>query len=143
MLTDIPHSAGETGASLTAFAEIAAIAREAAPRPRRAPRPARNPAMLLLRAVMRLAGEQAGLLRHVETPWASITFAGTRHMVSLSFSGEAGVAAGERFIEALPDHVFAIPRQLVADAAVAAMIQDALPVPRMIVEVELLLLEEG
>jgi hypothetical protein len=46
------------------------------------------------------------------------------------------------FITFLPEHEFAIPGQLVADAAVVEVDHRLTP-PRMIVTCELLLLEEG
>ena len=51
--------------------------------------------------------------------------------------------SGEEFVAALPDHEFAIPGQLVADATVAAAETTLLPQPRLAVTCELLLLEEG
>ncbi|MFM5953874.1 MAG: hypothetical protein ACKOPE_06210 [Novosphingobium sp.] len=103
----------------------------------------RAPWIPLLSAVMELAGGKAELIRHAERNWASVTFSGTRHTVTLAFAGSEAVAAGEAFIDALPDHEFAIPRQLVADAAVVAAEHTALPEPRLEVTVELLLLEDG
>jgi len=41
------------------------------------------------------------------------------------------------------DHEFAIPGQLVADVSVISVDQATLPEPRMVVELELLLLEDG
>ncbi len=102
----------------------------------------RRPWRALLAAVTQLAGGEAELLRHVERPWASITFAGTRHTIALVFTGARGTAAGEAFIAALPEHEFAISRQLVADAAVVAVEHAVLPEPRLTVEVELLLVED-
>jgi hypothetical protein len=102
----------------------------------------RRPWRALLAAVTELAGGKAELLRHVERPWASVTFSGTRHTISLAFTGSEAVAAGERFIAALPEHEFAIPRQLVADAAVVAATHEMLPEPKLTIEVEMLLLEE-
>ncbi|MCE2843487.1 MAG: hypothetical protein ACK44O_12700 [Novosphingobium sp.] len=58
-------------------------------------------------------------------------------------AGAAAVEAGEALIAALPDHEFAIPGQLVADASVVSVEQSPLPEPRMLVELELLLLEDG
>ncbi|MDE2435291.1 MAG: hypothetical protein KGM49_03430 [Sphingomonadales bacterium] len=98
--------------------------------------------MSLLSALLRLAGGSAELVRHSERPWASVTFTGQRHAVLLSFSGAEAVAAGERYAEAVPDHEFALPHKLVADAAVVAMVHTALPEPKLEVEVELLLLDE-
>jgi hypothetical protein len=106
-------------------------------------RTARRPWLPLLAAVMELAEGKARLLRHAERDWASVTFSGTRHTLALSFAGAEAVAAGERFIAALPDHEFAIPRYLVADAAIVSADHELLPDPRLTVECELLLLEDA
>ncbi len=103
----------------------------------------RAPWLPLLSALLSLAGGRGELVRHTERSWASVTFSGTRHTVVLAFAGIEAIAAGEQFIDALPDHEFAIPRQLVADAAVVRVDHTALPQPRLEVEVELLLLEEA
>ncbi len=94
-------------------------------------------------ALLGMAGAEANLLTHEETPWASITFAGTRHELTLDFDGIAGCKAGERFIAALPDHEFAIPGMLVADATVCKVESSYAPEPRMVVTATLLLLEEA
>lgn len=98
--------------------------------------------MHLLSALLELGHGHAELLRHAERAWASATFSGTRHTVLLAFTGTAAVDAGERLIDALPDHEFAVPRQLVADAAVIAVDHVALPRPHLTVELELLLLDD-
>lgn len=107
--------------------------------PRRAPR---SPAERLREALIALAQGRATVLTHGEKNWASITFAGTRHRVELAFEGEEAVDAGELFIAFLPEHEFAIPGQLVADAAVT-QVDHRLDPPFMRVSCELLLLEEG
>ena len=114
---------------------------------RTAPRPSlrkarRDPANHLLGALHALADGQAIVLRHEERAWASITFSGARHAVALRFVGNAAVAAGEHFITALADHEFAIPRKLVADAAIVAVRHALLPEPSLEVECEVLLLDE-
>lgn len=103
----------------------------------------RTPWMPLLSALLELGGGKGELVRHSERNWASITFAGTRHSVVIAFTGAEAVAAGEAFIDAMPDHEFAIPRQLVADAAIVAVDHTALPEPRLEVTAELLLLEDA
>jgi len=108
-----------------------------------AQRKGRRPWLSLLSALFDLAQGQAELLRHSERNWASATFAGTRHTVVLAFNGAAAIEAAETLIAALPDHEFAIPGQLVADASVISVDQATLPEPRMVVELELLLLEDG
>lgn len=116
--------------------------RSAAPIPVRRP-PVRRPWLQLLAAVTELAGPHAELIRHTERGWASITFSGTRHLMLLAFPGAEAIEAGERFIAALPEHEFTIPRQLVADAAVIAADHTTLPESKLVVEIELLLLEDA
>lgn len=115
-------------------------ARPGAPASR--PRP-RHPSVQLLDQVMRLAGEHGELISHAERPWASATFQGSRHTITLLFSGAEGVAAAESFITLLPDHEFTIRHQLVADAAVSEVTHVTLPVERMVIETDLLLLEDS
>jgi hypothetical protein len=103
----------------------------------------RTPWMPLVSALLALAGGKAELLRHAERAWASVTFTGSRHDVTLAFTGAEAVAAGELFIAALPDHEFTVPRQLVADAEVLSAEHTVLPEPRLVVEVQLLLLEDA
>jgi hypothetical protein len=94
-------------------------------------------------ALLALGDYRGQVLTHSERAWASITFAGARHTLALLFAGEEAVAAGETFIAALPEHEFALPSQLVADAAITEVEHRLLPHPRLVVQCELLLLEEG
>ena len=126
----------------TTRACLATLATAAPPPATRPARAARRPWARLLNAVLALGEGQAELLRHGESPWASVTFSGSRHRMALRFTGWAAVEAGERLIDALPDHEFAIPGQLVADAVIAQVSMEALPQPVLEVEVELLLLED-
>ena len=103
----------------------------------------RRPWAKLLAAVTGLAGGKAELLRHVERPWASVTFSGTRHTIALAFTGAEAVAAGEEFLDALPEHEFAIPRHVVVEATAVSVEHDLLPEPRLTAELELLLLEDA
>jgi hypothetical protein len=104
--------------------------------------PRRTSSERLREELQALARGHALITAHSEKSWASITFAGTRHRLDLAFEGREAVEAGERFIAYLPEHEFAIPRQLVADAAVTSVDHRVLPEPRMEVQVELLLLDE-
>jgi hypothetical protein len=97
----------------------------------------------LREALCALAGGQAAIVRQAERPWASITFEGARHSLELAFEGDAAVAAGEAFIADLPEHEFAIPGQLVAEATVTAVDHHLVPVQRMAVTCELLLLKDA
>ncbi|WP_246027284.1 hypothetical protein [Novosphingobium umbonatum] len=102
----------------------------------------RHPSVQLLDATMRLAGPHAELLSHAERPWASTTFSGARHTVTLMFSGEEGVAAAREFIATLPEHEFTIRGQLVADAGVNEVTHVMQPTERMVLEADLLVLAE-
>ena len=104
--------------------------------------PRRTSSERLREELQALARGHALITAHSEKSWASITFAGTRHRLDLSFDGQEAIDAGERFIAWLPEHEFAIPKQLVADAAVMAVDHRLVPNPRMDVRVELLLLDE-
>ena len=95
----------------------------------------------LREALLALAQDQATILSHAETRWASVTFTGARHRVELMFDGTEAIEAAERFIAFLPEHEFDILGQLVADAAVTE-VEHRLAPPRMTVRCELLLLED-
>lgn len=112
-------------------------------RPAQVRRPRRGPADHVRDALQRLGGGHPLVLNHSERSWASITFSGSRHCVSLMFTGDAAVAAAETFIDALPEHEFAIPGQLVADATVTSVDHALQPTPQMQVDVEILLLEDA
>ena len=94
-------------------------------------------------ALQQLSDGHAILVRHKEKAWASITFAGTRHQITLEFNTPAAIEAGEQLIADLPDHEFAIPRQLVAEATIGSVDHCLHPQPKLTVNVTLLLLEEA
>jgi hypothetical protein len=104
--------------------------------------PRRSTSERLREELQALAGGHALIEAHSERSWASITFAGTRHRLDLAFEGDEAIEAGENFIAYLPEHEFAIPRQLVADAAVTSVDHRIGRDPRMVVRIELLLLDE-
>ncbi|MCA0904282.1 hypothetical protein [Qipengyuania aquimaris] len=106
-------------------------------------RPRRSSGDRLRDALIALGEHQGQVLTHTEKAWASITFAGTRHSLSILFAGEDAVEAGERFIAALPDHEFMLAGQLVADAGVSEVDHRIMPDPRLVVQCELLLLEDA
>lgn len=106
------------------------------------PRPASPAWRRLIEALVELGQGQCELLRQSERAWASATFSGSRHTVTLAFRGIEAIDVADRFIEALPEHEFAIPGQLVADAAVTEAKLTMLPEPCFEVEVELLLLDD-
>jgi len=100
----------------------------------------RTPGERLRDAVLAVAGSGT-IVAHREKSWASITFAGARHTLGLTFEGREAVRAGELFIAGLPDHEFAIPGQIVAEANVVE-VEHRLDPPFMRVDCELLLLED-
>ncbi len=105
-------------------------------------RPRQGATGKLRQALVDLAQGKAEVLSHNERSWASVTFAGARHRVELAFAGPEAVEAGELFIALLPEHEFALPGQLVADAAVTEVDHRFDP-PLMRVTCELLLLDES
>ena len=105
--------------------------------------PRRGNSARLERAVLALAGDHGRVVEHRERSWASITFAGTRHMLRLVFDTPEAIEGGEALIAALPDHEFALPARLVADATVSAVHHVLEPAPQLTVTCELLLLEDG
>lgn len=103
----------------------------------------RRPWMPLLSALLDLTRGLGELVSHHEHPWASVTFSGTRHTLTFAFNGDEAMAAAEDFIACLPEHEFAIPGQLVADAVIVAVEHGVLPLPHLTVSAELLLLDES
>ena len=94
-------------------------------------------------ALCELAGGKADVLKHEEKAWASVTFSGSRHELTLAFEGPEAVISGELFVAALPDYEFAIPGQLVADATVNSVDHAVYPEPRMVAEITILLLVDA
>ena len=111
--------------------------------PPQPPRTRRTAADRVRAALADLHQHRGQVLTHTEKAWASITFAGTRHSLKLVFAGADAVATGEVLVAELPEHEFAIPGQIVADAAILEVEHRLLPEPRLVVQCELLLLEEG
>jgi hypothetical protein len=69
----------------------------------------------LCAALLRMAAP-AHIIRSQERPWASVTFSGARHWITLHVpSDRAGVLEAE-----LPEADFSLPGQLVADLAITA-----------------------
>ena len=87
-----------------------------------------------------LGGNRGHLLVHEQKSWASITFSGKRHVLTLLFTGE-DIAKGEELIERLPEHEFSVPGQLVADASVVRVTNN-LKDRTLEIDCELLLLAE-
>ena len=103
----------------------------------------RGGAARLERAVLALAGNHGRVVEHRERSWASITFAGTRHTLRIVFDTPDAIDGGEALIAALPDHEFALPARLVADATVSAVDHVLQPAPQLTVTCEILLLEDS
>lgn len=100
------------------------------------------PGERLARAITALAGPHAQILAAREVPWASITFSGARHTMKLRFDGWEACDDGDHFVAELPEHAFALPGILVADACISHVEQVLLPTPYMDVEIEVLLLDD-
>lgn len=108
-----------------------------------AQRKTRDPSRRVKAALQDLAQGKARLLSHRETPWASITFTGARHTLSFLFEDAGAIEAGETFIAELPEHEFALPGKLVAEATVISVEHALTPRPALHVECELLVLDDA
>jgi len=97
----------------------------------------------LVREILQIAGEHAELIHHAEKAWTAVTFSGARHTVRLGFTGHQAMDEADQFIAALPDHEFTIRGWLAADATIVAVEQQVFPEPKVTVEAEVLLLEDG
>lgn len=73
---------------------------------------------LLAGQIGAMTGDRASVTLKRERPWASITFAGTRHSLVVDWPGATGPGDMENLAKALPDHEFAIPGHFVADILV-------------------------
>lgn len=80
-----------------------------------------DPHQALLAQVMMLAGNGARLLQSGVTPWASATFVGARHRLTLVMTGRDAMARARTLAKAAPDHEFAMAGHFVADFGVEAM----------------------
>lgn len=69
----------------------------------------------LARALLDRAGEGAHLVRARSRPWASATFTGLRHVLTLAMRAERA----EAFADGLEESAFDLPRHFVADIALA------------------------
>ncbi|WP_379920851.1 hypothetical protein [Erythrobacter sp. R86502] len=126
------------------FADFDTIEVKSATNVRRAcVRPRRTLTDRVRSALMQITGGAGTVLSHEEKAWASITFTGTRHEIVLEFCGTDAVAVGEELIERLPDHEFALPGQLVADATIIKVDHRFGAMERLEVTAVMLLLEES
>jgi hypothetical protein len=91
-------------------------------------------------AIRELANGHAEIGDYRVRSWASITFAGSKHHMTVRFRGPEAVAAGETFVAFLPEHEFCILGHLVADAAITSVSGD--PGKYLGVSVEMLLIED-
>ncbi|WP_336958671.1 hypothetical protein [Sphingobium aquiterrae] len=78
----------------------------------------RNPHSRLLHALLAMAGADASIAQARSEPWASITFQGARHLLSLRLCGTDAHRRAADMAEALPEAEFRIPGHIVADIAV-------------------------
>lgn len=97
----------------------------------------------LLHQLSALCGGAGTMIQHIERPWASITFSGSKHEITWGFAGEEAMERGETLIANLPEHEFSIPGQLVADAAVDWVDHRSWPSPSLLVRFTILMLEEA
>lgn len=81
--------------------------------------PRRDPHIRVTAQLLEVAGSAASVVEASCRPWASATFLGARHRVSIRFSDDHALKA-EAFANILPEAEFSIPGHIVADACVDA-----------------------
>lgn len=94
--------------------------------PRHAPRTSRSgvpirrdPHSRLMTQIASLAGENALIRESHSRPWASATFVGAQHFITLEFSETSGdTPDAQAFIDRLPEAEFSVPGHIVADATI-------------------------
>jgi hypothetical protein len=67
-------------------------------------------------------------------PWASITFTGERHRLTLCLPGPGAQAAVDAFLDGLEEREFALRGHLLADIAAAGVEDDAEGQVRLVLE---------
>ena len=102
----------------------------------------RDPATALIRALMVLGNGGATFDEHRGTQWASATFTGMRHAITLSFAGQDAVAHGERLSKMLPEHEFDIDGHIVADLAIVDIHRRREGAPLMTLKIDALTVED-
>lgn len=75
----------------------------------------------LMTALLDRAGEDSEVMDSGITAWASATFIGARHQVTLALRGEDASARAEALIATLPEAEFTIAGHIVADLSVDRM----------------------
>jgi hypothetical protein len=75
----------------------------------------------LLAALIERAGPGGDVADSGITAWASATFVGARHTVSLTLAGEDAEGRAEALALALPEAEFSLPGHIVADLSVDAV----------------------
>jgi hypothetical protein len=78
----------------------------------------RDPHNRLMNAIVQMAGDGTYILSSHSRPWASATFIGAQHQVTLKMTETAEAATLDAFLAALPDAEFHVPGHIVADVAV-------------------------
>lgn len=93
----------------------------------------------LIRQLEVAIGDQFSVEHHQVTPWASITFSGSRHQITVLFDPDVDI---EPLDIILNDFEFAIPNILVADASITSTMPLTYPVEGTIAIIDILLLED-
>ena len=88
----------------------------------------KDPGSLLAGQIEALAGNRAIVTLDRERPWASITFAGTRHSLVVNWTSAADISVANNLAKILPEQEFAIPGYFIADLLVTEQTQTHLRV---------------
>lgn len=97
----------------------------------------------VIAAICGLAPFTVELVSHAEKAWASATFDGAVHTVTLDFPGEQSALSGQVLAEQIGNIEFNIPGALVADARVLWSEMATVPARNLRLAIELLLVNHS
>lgn len=78
----------------------------------------RDPLARLQKQLLNLIVNNVRIIAAQSRPWASATFIGAQHLLTVEIEEDTNGHAAQAFADALPEAEFAIPGHIVADAVV-------------------------
>lgn len=72
----------------------------------------------LQNALRAMVSSEMTICRHTQRKWASISFSGSIHRISITLRGADAIEDAIALENTLPEHEFSIPGYLVADAGI-------------------------
>lgn len=96
----------------------------------------------MVRDLCAVVDNKCRVLFHSETPWISMTFAGSRHTIDMQFLGEEEITAGEALIATLPGSEGRMAGQLMVSASILWTERRFLTQPSLTARIEIMALND-